>query len=54
VTVYRLVGRGTIEEKIVKMHQEKRDLANSLLEGTDMSARVTADDLLKLIREEEL
>ena len=54
VTVYRLVGRGTIEEKIVKMHQEKRDLANSLLEGTDMAARVTAEDLVKLIRGEEI
>ena len=52
VTVYRLVGRGTIEEKIVKLHHEKRELADSLLEGTDMTAKVTAEDLLKLIREE--
>jgi len=51
VTVYRLVTSNTIEEKIVKLHQEKRDLANSLLEGTDVSARITADELLELIRE---
>jgi len=51
VTVYRLVGRGTIEEKIVKLHQEKRELADSLLEGTDMTAKVSTEDLLKLIRE---
>ncbi|GAB4338150.1 MAG: hypothetical protein Kow0089_09810 [Desulfobulbaceae bacterium] len=51
VTVYRLVTANTIEEKIVKLHQEKRELANSLLEGTDVSARISADELLELIRE---
>ena len=50
VTVYRLVTAGTIEEKIVRLHQEKRDLANSLLEGSDVSARISADELLSLIR----
>ncbi len=29
-----------------------RILADSLLEGTDMTAKVTAEDLLKLIRED--
>ena len=51
VTVYRLVTRNTIEEKIVRLHAEKRDLADSLLEGTDASGRISADDLLRLIRE---
>lgn len=51
VTIYRLVCKNTIEEKIVKLHQEKRDLAGSLLEGSDMSAKMSADDLLDLIRE---
>ncbi|MDH3330016.1 MAG: DEAD/DEAH box helicase, partial [Desulfobulbaceae bacterium] len=51
VTVYRLVTANTIEEKIVKLHQEKRDLANSLLEGSDVSAKISADELLELIRE---
>ena len=50
VTVYRLVTANTIEEKIVRLHQEKRDLANSLLEGTDVSARISAAELLELIR----
>lgn len=50
VTVYRLVTVNTIEEKIVRLHQEKRDLANSLLEGADVSARVSAEELLELIR----
>ncbi|RUM36745.1 MAG: ATP-dependent helicase, partial [Desulfobulbus sp.] len=50
VTVYRLVTANTIEEKIVRLHQEKRDLANSLLEGSDVSARISASELLELIR----
>ncbi|MCI5136066.1 MAG: DEAD/DEAH box helicase [Candidatus Electrothrix sp. AW2] len=50
VTVYRLVTTNTIEEKIVQLHHEKRNLANSLLEGTDTGARISADELLELIR----
>ncbi|NTU47436.1 MAG: DEAD/DEAH box helicase [Syntrophobacteraceae bacterium] len=51
VTVYRLVTRNSIEEKIVKLHQEKRELATSLLDGTDVSGRISAEELLQLIRE---
>lgn len=51
VTIYRLVCTNSIEEKIVKLHQEKRDLAGSLLEGSDISAKMTSDDLIDLIRE---
>ena len=52
VTVYRLVTRGTIEEKIIALHRKKRDLAGSLLDGSDMSGKVSADELLRLIRED--
>ncbi len=51
VTIYRLVCKNTIEEKIVKLHQEKRDLAGSLLEGSDVSAKMTSEDLLDLIKD---
>lgn len=50
VTVYRLVARGTIEDQIVDLHHQKRDLANSLLEGSDMAGKVSADQLLALLR----
>ena len=50
VTVYRIVTTNTIEEKIIKMHESKRDLADSLLSGADISARLNADELLALIR----
>jgi len=51
VTVYRLVTKNSIEEKIIALHQTKRDLADSLLEGTETGARISADELLALLRE---
>jgi SNF2 family DNA or RNA helicase len=51
VTVYRLVTEGTIEEKILNLHEHKRDLADSLLEGSNMSARLSADDLMNLLKQ---
>lgn len=50
VTVYRLITENTIEEKIIKLHEDKRDLADSLLEGTDASSKLSAADLLDLIK----
>ncbi len=51
VTIYRLVAKNTIEEKIVQLHATKRDLADTLLEGTDQSARLSTADLLGLLKE---
>lgn len=52
VTVYRLVAEHTIEEQIVALHAAKRDLADSLLEGGDASAKLDAEALLALLRGE--
>jgi superfamily II DNA or RNA helicase len=52
VTIYRLVAQGTIEEKIVALHHQKRDLAEQLLEGTGAGGRISAEDLLRLLRQE--
>lgn len=51
VTIYRLVAKDTIEEKIVQLHQHKRDLADSLLEGADISGKISTEALLQLISE---
>ncbi|MDP3478927.1 MAG: DEAD/DEAH box helicase, partial [Desulfoprunum sp.] len=51
VTIYRLVCKDSIEEKIVRLHQEKRDLAGSLLQGSDISAKMNSEELLDLIKE---
>ncbi len=53
VTVYRLVAENTIEEKIVRLHQQKRDLAEGLLEGSDLSGKLSAKDMLAMIRGNE-
>jgi SNF2 family DNA or RNA helicase len=54
VTVYRLVNQGTLEEKILTLHRDKRALADRLLEGTDGSARLPpADELLALMRADD-
>jgi SNF2 family DNA or RNA helicase len=52
VTIYRLITKHTIEEKIVNLHSEKRDLANSLLADTEISSRISMEELLNLIREQ--
>lgn len=51
VTIYRLVARGTIEEGIVELHHRKRDLADSLLEGTEMAARMSPGEMLAMLRQ---
>jgi superfamily II DNA or RNA helicase len=51
VTIYRLVMRNSIEEKILALHAHKRDLADRVLEGTGQ-ANVSLDDLLALISPE--
>ena len=51
VTIYRLVARHTIEEGIVELHHHKRDLADSLLEGGDMAARMSPGDMLAMLQQ---
>ncbi|MFL0606646.1 DEAD/DEAH box helicase [Cylindrospermopsis raciborskii] len=51
VTIYRLVAKDTIEDKIVELHHHKRDLADTLLEGTDMSGKISMEALLQLIND---
>ena len=50
VTVYRLVVEDSIEERILELHKHKRDLAADLLDGGEVSARLSEDELLALIR----
>ena len=52
VTIYRMITKHSIEEKILNLHREKRDLANSLLADTEISRRISAEELLNLIREQ--
>lgn len=49
VTVYHLISKNTIEEKIVRLHKTKRDLADNILAGTDASYKLTGKDLLEMV-----
>lgn len=51
VTVYHLVSKHTIEEKIIRLHNTKRELAENILEGTDISHKLTGKELLEMVRE---
>jgi superfamily II DNA or RNA helicase len=52
VTVYRLVTQGSIEEKIVRLHRSKRDLAEGILSGQDTAAPINANQLMELLKED--
>jgi len=52
VTIYRMVALGTIEEQILGLHQDKRAMVASVLEGTSAAQVVTVDELLALIASE--
>jgi SNF2 family DNA or RNA helicase len=51
VTIYRLITQNTIEEKIVALHQHKRDLADKLLSDNETATKLSVDDMLNLLKE---
>ena len=51
VTVYRLVTQGSVEERILQMHHDKRSLADSMLNDQDGSAVLDAAALAELLRD---
>ncbi len=54
VTVYRLISRDTIEEKIVALHERKRNLADSLLSGAGETSTISTEELICLLQESQL
>jgi SNF2 family DNA or RNA helicase len=51
VTVYRLVLKGTVEQKILGLHKHKRQLAEDILSESAMAASLDAKTLLALLQE---
>lgn len=49
VTVYRFVTQGTIEESILALHAEKRDLADEMLRGTGGSASLSVEEMVEML-----
>lgn len=52
VTVYRLVAENTIEEKIIALHADKRDLADQILSEQSTSKTLDPSQLLGLLSDE--
>lgn len=51
VSVYRLIAQHTIEDKILRLHDAKRNMADALLEGTDLSAKMSAKDMVQMLED---
>lgn len=52
VTVYRMIAKGTIEEKIMQLQEAKKDLAEAILEGESSSIfQLSGEELLALLDE---
>ncbi|QFJ54571.1 DEAD/DEAH box helicase [Pseudobutyrivibrio xylanivorans] len=50
VTVYKLITKGTIEEKIVELQNSKSDLADEILSGeTNVISKMTESDFIELL-----
>lgn len=49
VTVYHLISSGTIEEKILRLHSTKQQLADAILSGSSASHKMTAEQILELL-----
>ena len=50
VTVYKLIAKGTIEEKIQKMQEKKQSLADSVLTGESVNlASLSKEELLEIL-----
>ncbi|MCP5016144.1 MAG: hypothetical protein GY938_12870, partial [Ketobacter sp.] len=47
-----LVARNTIEDKIVQLHAHKRELADNLLEGSEMSGKMSMEEIISLLQED--
>ena len=49
VTVYKMIAKGTIEEKIVKLQETKKDLADSIISGENIGiSNLSKEDLMEL------
>ncbi len=49
VTVVRLIARHTIEEAVLALHTEKRELAEAVLSGGDVAGRLSMRQLISLM-----
>lgn len=49
VQVYKLIAAGTVEEKILRLQESKRELADAVVrEGEGILSAMTADELMEV------
>ncbi len=49
VEVYRLITRGTIEEKILEMQESKKNLVTTVLDGNETRANMSIEDIKEIL-----
>lgn len=49
VDVYRLITQGTIEEQIYKLQEQKRDLVDQILSGTENKGALTEEEIRSIL-----
>ncbi|SMP37945.1 Superfamily II DNA or RNA helicase, SNF2 family [Neorhodopirellula lusitana] len=50
VMVYRIIAKGTIEEEILSLHENKRDLVAGVMEGTTAAGKLSNEELIAMFR----
>ena len=49
VEVYRLITRGTIEEKILELQEGKKNLVTTVLDGNESRVSMTVEDIKEIL-----
>ena len=49
VFIHRLIAEATVEERILRLQQQKRDLAHAVVDQAAATGRITREDLLALL-----
>lgn len=50
VTIYKLISETTVEQKILELHKTKKNLADALLEGSDVAKKLSKEEILELLQ----
>lgn len=48
VKIYKLIIKGTVEERIIELQERKRELANMTIEGKSAAGKLTMRDMMAL------
>ena len=49
VNVFRIVSENTVEEKVLKLQEKKRMIANAALHNASQAASITKEELMSLL-----